>query len=229
MRPVNLGNSVSTVQWENENEIRWYPFEQGASDLDAAGVVSDLSIMVNQDGPMSFRLGSVHVGPGMVSMSVSAGEYALVCTVLKADFEPYRPYPMTSVSGECGGMCSFGDVDFSNPFTRKFDGDGPLVLQTVVARVETGKLKGFKDDVSGKTISGEVEFRFPSDTIVKRENYVSDLDVGTISVEMSSELNGRLVSPCDSQDRLSAGKLSPIRSINGIEPDENGRIAVVFE
>jgi hypothetical protein len=227
MNPINLGNSISTIQWENENELRWYPFEPGSSGSRSSRIVSDLSIMTDDQRSEKFRMWSAHVGPGVVSVSFSDGASAAVCTVPREEFEAYRPYPLLRVSGVCGGMCSFGEVDFDDPFTEKLGGDGPAVLDTVVCRVHIGRLKGFVDDQSGMVATGDVELIFPSDTVVTESEPTPG--VGRIEVGLSKSLDGALVSPCDSGDLLYAGKLSPIRSINGVAPDSRGRLAIVFE
>ena len=218
MRPINLGNTVAVAQWENENEFASFPFE---SHSEADGVVSDLSVFVSgTDAPM--RLASVHVGPAMVSVSLSDGSNCLACTVSSSAFEPYRPYVMSSVSGSASGVCSFGDVDFSSPVFRKFGGSGPAVLETLVTRIDAGRLLEFVDDDSGESVSGDVEIRLPAGASCSRT------DDG-IEISMNESLDDLVVSPCDSKDgELRAGELSPIRSINGLSPDSSGRIAVVF-
>jgi hypothetical protein len=231
MTPIDLGNSVSTIQWENENELRWYPFESGCSGFDSAiDVVSDISIVSENLGTGVFRLYSVYVGPEMVSVSFSDGTDVLVCTVQKDDFEPYKPYGMNSVSGSASGICSFGNIDFSKTVYAKPGNNGPIVLQTLVVRVDRGNLFGFKDDLTGDVLTGDVRFVFPSGADVTK-GFTSHgyWEVQTFFVGLSSWMDENLVSDCDEKDNLKPGDLSPIRSINGVKPDDHGRIALVFE
>lgn len=219
MNPINLGNSVSAVQWENENEIRSYPFE--SSDGVPDELFADLSIVSFRGG--GYRLYSAHVGPGLVSVSLSNGSSALYCTVARSGFEAYRPYPLRSDGGSYG-MCSFGQVDFSSPFTAKFGLSGPRVIDTLVFELRQGRLSRFVDDNSGRSASGDVEFRFSKGIEVSVSPYG-----GTLVASMSDELDDSVVSPCDSKDgRLRDGELSPIRSLNGVFPTKDGKIALVF-
>ena len=230
MTPINLGNSVETAQWENETELRAYPFSPECSVEYPVGVVSDLSIMVDSrvGRDVYMRLCSMHVGSGMVSVSFSDGRSFLVCTVPRGEFVPYMPYRMSAVSGVCGGMCSFGDIDFSHGFTMKFGGSGPHVLDTLVSRVPIGRLKRFVDDVSGNSVSGDVVLDVPVDVLASKKDDGSSHSSGIV-LSMSDDLDSRITSPCESSDTgLKVGETSPILSVNGLTPDKDGRIALVF-
>lgn len=230
MNPVNLGNSVAELQWENENEGRFHPFESDQTVEFDRSVVVDLSVMVPYSESLpKVRMTSMHVGPGLVSASFSDGTNAMVCSVPMASFEPYRPYTMRAVSGACGGMCTFGDVDPSSPVNAKFGDDGPAVLESVVSRIHVGELKRFVDDASGESVTGDVVIEFPTDATVDVGYTSEESGYQYIRVGPSQALDDQIVSPCDSSDgELRAGETSPIRSINGVFPDANGRIALVF-
>lgn len=228
MKPINLGNDISTVQWENENEFRAYPFDSATCGADfPLGVVADMSI-VHSDGSSEFRLTSLHVGPGMVSVSVSNGSALLVCTVGRSAFEPYRPYRMTAVGGDAtiavAGMCSFGDVSFDEMQTLKFP-EGPVVLGSLVTLIPSGKLKCFVDESTGEKATGSVGMSIPDDLSVSRS--VSD-GTQSLTFTLTQQLDNAVTSPCASADILYADKVPPIKSINGVRPDSSGRIAVVF-
>lgn len=232
MRPMNLGSGVSRTQWENENETRAYPFlPETVPDGFPVGVVVDMSVVVTGESAPEVRLSSVHVGPGMVSASVRGASFSAVCSVPRSGFEPYRPYPLSAVSGTCAGMCSFGDVDFSSPFTAKFGGSGPVLLGCLVAAVPTPRLLSFVDDASGDEVSGDVEIIVPSGLSVERsDDPGGGIRVQRLSLSMDDSLDRITTSPCEaSKGEEYAGRVSPLRSINGVLPDGRGRIAVVFE
>jgi hypothetical protein len=100
------------------------------------------------------------------------------------------------------------------------------VTETLVTRIDTGRLVEFVDDDSGLSVSGDVEVRIPTGASCSKS---SDGGFDELSVSLSQSLDDLVVSPCDTKDGgLRAGELSPVRSINGVSPDSSGTIAVVF-
>lgn len=247
MKPINLGNRIETLQWENGNELSPYPFA-GYTELDGNGnpveksvlepelwgVVSDLSIFIvsgynqNVGSVPPFKLSSIHVGPGLVSMSVSNGKNTLVCSVPKSDFEPYCPYPMTSVGSEnpCSGMCTFGDVFSRPPVFRRWK-DGPIVMDSLVYPYRSNFISSFVDSVTGEEATGHVVFKLP--TGVSAERVDRGPSYGDhIRLLTDGRYDDLIVSPCDDSDAY-AGFLPRITNINGVTPNERGEIAIILE
>ena len=238
------------VQWENGNEFRRYPLADDAdmschdgSQLpnrfltDAMVVVGKPADSIKpassdeygrQEPPVV--VSCAHVGPGMVSVGLSCGDGSAVCTVPMGKFEPYTPYQLVDTSrgsSTVSGFVSFGDVSrLDGPFTwRPVD---CRLNDSAVVRVPVSRFEGFLDPKTGNVASGNIEIDVPSSMGAS----VSDTKNGSqiLSLDLGVDLDEAVKSPCESSEGdARAGDTGHLRSINGILPDENGVIAVVFK
>ena len=99
--------TAATLQFENVNEGRSYPFEDDTELVDASGkelpddVISDMHLVL-PSGTEAY-LSSVYVSANMVSLCVVAErndvKSALSCTVDSGSFSPYVPYRFEKLTG----------------------------------------------------------------------------------------------------------------------------------
>lgn len=239
---------ISSAQFENENSLRMYPFSEGSSLADKDGrvlsrdAIVDLHIVapyrlgdrpgaVDVDGNRlpSASLSSLHVSSSMVSACFRCGKSALSVTVARENFIPYFPYRLEKLAGteDAGGLVTFGDIDFPGfpetyLFRDRFDGDvGVVVHPCCIAVAEPPALKRFIDPRSGESVTGDVEIDF--------SGYVrSERSGKSFLLSLEEGADAELASECAKSSGADACGATPIVSINGVRPDENGNIVLWF-
>lgn len=215
--------NVSTIQWENENSGTAYPFED---DTLPAGFPTDLvvdaCICIPTSIPLRPALSCVHTGPSFVSATVTLdGKVALFVSVAKSKFVPFSPVLMESSMYGVSGMITFGNVMFDRIMTER----GNYVFsESAVVRPIIGRLYRFKDSETNETAKGYVGFELQDGVSVslREANNVSLLSFST-----SDDIRKEVLTPCAKSD-ITNRSPEPIRSINGVKPDKDGRIAIVF-
>ena len=238
---------MASAQFENENALRLYPFANGSSLVDKDGkelsrdAIVDLHVVApaNLDSPAEIlsddeslpkvSLTSFHVSNHMVSACFRCGDAALSVTVSKDAFSPYTPYRLEKLAGseDVGGIVTFGDIEFPGfPetyfFRDRFDGDiGVVVHPCCVAAAKPPALRCFVDPRSGERVSGDVEIDF--------SGYVrSEKDGKSFRLLLEEGAGVELASECAKVSGADACGATPIVSINGVRPDENGNIVLWF-
>jgi hypothetical protein len=232
---------LAAAQFENVNSMRRYPFSDACPMSDRNGrtlpenAIVDLHVVVPADMEGSgrgfsavefpeVRLASFHVSPSMVSACFTSGAAALSVTVSARSFRPYFPYRLESLAGteNSGGAVTFGDMEIPGfPETYFFDAGSAVVHPCCVALAKPPALRRFVDRRSGETVSGDVEIRF--------SGYVaSGMDDGAFSLSLNDGAAEALASECSRTSGAEACGATPIRSINGVRPDEDGNIVLWF-
>ena len=224
--PGGLGNSVAVAQWESGNSLSAFPFcDDSLPDGFPRGILVDACVVV-ASGPDPSRadvqVGSLHVGANMASVIVTVGgSPALYCNVMRASHVPFSPVAMTSVMAGVSGMVAFGSVDFGQPRTYR----GPFPLsESAVVRPVVGRLRGFLDPNTGRTASGVVGFELPDGMSVEASG--SD-GVSVLSFSADRSLRDSVPAPCSSYEPPPDMPV-PVTNVNGVVPDADGRVAVVF-
>jgi len=234
----------AAAQFENANALRNYPFAEKCSLVDDLGrplppnVVVDLRMLVPADVPAGIRtespevsMTSVHLSRAMVSVcfvSKFRGKAsALSVTVSAGDLKPYVPYRMDKLAGseDIGGIVTFGEMELPGfPETYRFSpGIGNAVVHPCcVAVASPARLRGFVDPRSGNRISGDVNIEFSGYVESERSGEAFRL---SLADGAASELASRCEGLADGADVCGA---TPIRTINGIRPDEDGNIVLWF-
>ena len=235
---------MASPQFENVNALRMFPFANGSSLVDRNGkelpkdVISDLHLFVPggvtqpESGDMDntvlpeVKMSSVHLSRSMVSACFVSGSgssvNALSVTVSADEFKPYFPYRLEKLYGtsDMGGIVTFGAVDF--PFhPETYFLDAAVVHPCCMAVSKPAALRKFIDRRSGEEVSGDVEIVF--------SGYVASAKTGKnfeLSLEEGAEVE--LASECSAASSSSVCGATPISSINGISPDEDGNIVLWF-
>lgn len=235
-------DSSAAAQFENVNELRSYPFSDNASLVSRNGdelpenVISDLHIAVPSSGGSLedrgdsdvARVSSVRLSPSMVSVCVvvdrgGAVVSAMSVTVSMDSFRPYFPYRMERLAGleDSSGVITFGNFDTpAEPTTYLLD--GAYICAGCMAKVHAPKLRKFVDPRSGASASGDVSIEFPNHIVAKAEGKRS------VRLSLSEGSAEELVSSCAKELAVNACGATPIKSINGILPDAQGRIVLWF-
>lgn len=231
---MKITEDMSAAQFENVNALRSFPFQDESALVDREGrpfpkdLVVDLHLVVPlADGASlpEVRLTSAHVSPAMVSVcfvSRAGGRTdALSATVSRDAFEPYVPYRLEKLHGseDVGGIVTFGDFEFPGfPETYFMDAK---VHSCCVAAYKPAGLRRFVDPRSGESVSGDAQIGFTG--------YVStSLDGKSFSLSLEDGAAEALASECSVASGSEACGATPIASINGVRPDDEGNIVLWF-
>lgn len=217
------------IQFENANELRKYPLSEKASCVDDSGnsfpdnVVVDFSV-ASFSGLDGLRISSVHVGPGLVSTSFSDNA-GIVATATSVGANPYSPVKLDPLRKGVSGYVSFGEFDKSTRRTYRFSSpEQSAIHEFCIFVFPSPGVVEFVDDTSGEKASGDVVFDFG-----RYMNASLSDDRKTITLSVSDGVARTLDTGCVPTD-LNKSCLAPvIQSIDGVEPDSAGEIAIVFE
>lgn len=244
-------------QFENENELRKYPFEETASLVDDDGnslldsilvdasfcIVNRSSIVTGEWQTMGPEvvpdvfLSSLHISGGIVSVSIVAkpvnlAPYSMVGTYARKEITPFTPIPMFSEDGVVFGILTFGDLNNVIPATYSFSsssqsGFSAHCIQQILGG---GFIERFIDDASGNIATGDVTFSFPSEfnVAVKKEDKRLEKYVNEIELNPDDSVRQSVCSKCKNPDDPNSCLAPTIKSINGISPNASGEIAIVF-
>lgn len=205
-----------------------YPFEDGSTPEGFPnGAVADLCVVVpsreGDEGLRPVELGCLHIGPGVVSLSLLVGGApALFASEPASSVDPGAPVPMKSVMDGVSGIVAFGGVDFSRPGTLRAR---IPVSETAVFRPVVGRLARFVQEARDSELSGNVGLVLPSGLSVSFSDDGAGRNVARFSSDES--LRARVMTDCGRSSRSNAQPV-PVLSLNGVRPDADGRIAVVF-
>jgi len=235
---------MATAQFENANALRSYPFQEGSTLVDDTGkrlpdnVVADLHMFVPADMAEGVgvqhpevRLTSVHLSQSMVSVCFVSRfrgvASALSVTVAAPNLRPYVPYRLEKLAGshDIGGIVTFGEIDLPGfPETYRFVkcGSAAVVHPCCVVAAKPAGLRCFVDRRSDERVSGDVRIDFSGYVVTEKDGKSFRL---SLSDGAASELTARCESLSDGVGPCGA---TPIRTINGIRPDDDGNIVLWF-
>lgn len=219
------------IQWENENALRKYPLSELATCVDDAGkefptgILTGLSIVSfsKLDGP---RVSSLYVGPRLVSLIISDGSGPIASATV-TDVKPFSQVALEPTRPGVSGSVEFGEFDASAPSSYRFSTvEQSGILPFCVVEFPDSGITEVVDDISGESATGVVSFDFGSAASADVE--IID-DKPEIVLRLSDSIARSLSNGCVPTD-LGKSCIAPvIQTINGISPDEDGAIALVFE
>lgn len=221
-------------EWQNENALRAYPLED---DAPAAAVLptwllSDVRVTCSRIYKKVY-VSSAYVSDTLVSVAVSGvtGEEGaqpvglLARTVTRDELEPLRAYSMDRMSAGASGSVAFGEVPpGTTPFRLTFSPDEAPLVESAIVRAEAPGVAKIVDPYHGTETTGIVDLSGNSEfrTAVDRD------DPQTIVFTLSDTYREITTSVCDATPSHDACGATPVKSINGVAPDENGTITLRF-
>ena len=218
-----VGNSVSLNQWESGNSGSAFPFEDDSlPDGLHPGCIVDACLCIPSGIGGMPTLSCFHSGPGLVSAMVTLdGLPALYCAVTAGEFSAFEPVRLSSSVPNVSGMLTFGDVSFAEPYTWR---GSAAFSESAVVRHTIGRLEGFYRPSSGLRATGFVGLDLPEGVTA---SVSEDGHSSVVRFSCDADVKESVLSPCAKYERPVSMPV-PIRSINGVGPDEKGRIAIVF-
>ena len=219
-----------TIQLENENALRNYPLAENVTTVSDDGSSFPYSLItgLNISSYVELedtRISSIYEGPGLVSVVISDSA-GVVATATSTESGTVRLSSMRD--GVFGSVTFYMSDAVTQPRRYRFSTPEQSAISSFCILVfPFGGVKKFEDQSSGEEATGDVKFDFAG----KVKSTCSELDNGGMNVDLS--LLPAAVKAVDGNCipmSLSEACISPvIRSINGLEPNENGEIAIIFE
>ena len=234
---ISTTHTVSP-EWQNENALRAYPLEDDApaAAVLPAWLLSDLRVTCRTDITRVY-VSSAYLSETLVSVAVSgdsgpgtAPVGLLSRTVTRDELEPFRTYSMDRMSDVASGAVVFGEVPAgAEPFRFRFKAGEALVVEAAIVRVRAPGVAALVDPYHGTRatgiidLSGNSEFR----TSIGKEGQDDD-PLHTIVFTLVNTYRDISTSVCDATPSHDACDATPVKSINGVPPDENGTITLRF-
>ena len=218
------------MDWFNQNELRRYPFREDSGAVPVAGefppdgLVCDLAMTA----PVAYRdtvyLRQLTVTEHMIgiSLAVAGSNTGLLVGTFARPVVPYRAYPLTPVSAGSSGFVVFGTlaVDISDLICIFSASDPLLVDERAVLPLESALVTKISKYGGDSTIlTGLIK-------IILGDNVMVSASGSTISIGLTPGARSELVGPCDQAGAFDGCGGVPMRSINGVPGDANGKITL---
>ena len=219
------------IQWENSNALRKYPLVDFATCVDDDGRGLDPGIVVGLS-IVSFRplanprLAGLYVGPELVSAVFADDEGPLGQAVSGLE-SAHGMVQIEPMDPRVSGFVRFGDSYGTGSRSHRFSTYGQSgILPFCAIHFPDGGVNGFVDGKTGSVFAGEVSFDFGNgvDVAVGTEGTSS-----TVTLSLSDAVARSISNGCAPTDLATSCIAPVIRTINGVEPDEDGSIAIVLQ
>ena len=231
---MNDPSNTILPEWHNENAMRTYPL---ADDCPAGGILptwllSDLRVSVDASFDRVF-VSSAYLSGTLVSVGISgtAGSDVpvglLTKTVTRDELEPGRAYAFESMDGQAAGTVVFGEFpDDPAPFKFGFrPHESPLAANAFV-RVKPPGVTRLVDPVHGTSVAGIVDLSGNNEF----RTYLDPDDPSgrTIIIALSDLYRDISTSVCSASPSFDNCGKTPVKTINGVPPDGEGRLYLKF-
>lgn len=223
-----------TMQWYNENEGRAYPLSELATLVDINGVTLPNDILVDlcvlvPPIHQNVYVSSIRITPALVSIGISSDVSGLlVGTFTRDSVRPYAAYALTALVDNVSGHVTFGEHRSVITEDYRFASVAASGLATravhVVDTLPVNKLLKLYGNPN-QSIRGLVRLVAGSGLAITQDPDDSE----TILITLNADLAQAFASPCTEVANADACGAPPIRRINNICPDENGKIILRFE
>lgn len=224
------------IQWLNENENRAYPVAEYATQLDDQGrllptdIIADVGLML-PPSHQEVHFTSIRITEQSVVVGLASPLSGLfIGTFNRAALTPYTAYPLTPLLSDISGWIVFGhhiasgieDYRFAQPLASR-------VEMRAVRMIDEIPVKKFIKFGGSDVIAADKIVTFQGGSGVVFELDPDDPTGHTILVSLDDEHKYSFVSPCLAWASRDICGAVPMRSFNGVCPDDDGRIELRFE
>jgi hypothetical protein len=212
--------------------LRSYPLtdDAPAASLIPTWLISDLKVTCST-GYRTVYLSCVYLSGTIVSVGVSGcrGDGTVVGlltkTVTRDELEPFRSYSMERISDDAAGVIAFGEIPAdATPFKLNPTHEQAPVVQSAIVQVETPGVTKIIDSAHGTEATGIIDLSGNSEF----RTTVDERDPSTIVITLSDTYRDLTTSVCDAIPSFEACGRTPVKTINGVPPDDNGVIRLRF-
>lgn len=207
------------LDFYNSNEVQGYPFLDSES---GNGIADTLLVDLKLSLPSKFS-GLVHmtnlvVTPSIISFGIVADTEVVAVVTVPYATQPYKAYPLHGISPGVSGYVVFGRHN-QQPVTMR---DSLLSLDGSTVDLDTeSTITSISTFGTPTLLEGVVRLRDGGNVII-----TGDMATSTITFTLSQDLITRCVGMCENNGLFDACGLPPVRTINGVAPDANGRITL---
>jgi hypothetical protein len=250
-------SSVINNNWYNLNSTRNYPLDDGASTVDDAGknlpntAIADINLRMPHSVGQGAMISSVVVSSGIVSVTFLAINHPITPSIydhappalefrplaavsLPKPVNPGQVYPITPLVDGVFGWIVFGD-GIAKSFNLRFSTAQQAALTPKVCRSYTDSLVTSVSKLGSiYELKGVVRLIEGRDVSIRKDNILVDnhyKDAIVLSLKENSIDNvySKYSGPCAGRPESGTCAREPIQSINGVQPDCDGNINIVFE
>lgn len=212
------------IEWLNENEGRSYPFVDAGLEEIPDELVVDMVLTGKSDELKDAYVSSIVVRGAIVSVAIASPSVGALAVFTANGPVKYRPYGLVPLRDGVGGYVSFGVGIEANLALDK------RTMRNVVY-VDPGCLKPLNDSY----VSSLGKFGVRDDQALRG---IVKLAVGSgvtlthagqvITIGLDEELARDLTPKCSTKAVFDECGSPPVRSINGVTADEDGKITLEF-
>lgn len=227
-----MTSATVSPEWHNENALRAYPLSDDcrAAEEMPTWLLADLRVSVGAEYSRVF-VSSAYLSDALVSFAVSgmtgSGKVVglIAKTVTRDELEPGRAYAADSLDGESCGTVAFGEIpDGASPFKLRFGPDEAPLAEGAVVRVRPRGIVRITDPAHGTEASGIIDLSGSGEF----RTYVDPEDPNTVVIELTDLYRDLTTSVCSSVPSFDNCGETPVRTVNGVAPDDAGNIYLRF-
>lgn len=230
--------AITNESWLYKNDTRKYPCRDSSPIVPNA--IADLSVSFPRALGASTRvfIDSVIVSTNVASVGVSLEGYinedgsARIAQAVVQSPEAFRLYPLTSGDSRIFGFVVFGSavLEGRDEVSQEFNDTEGELLESTVLRYDPGVSAGFQ--VGTTFISGDVTLAGENGLVTEVVPVYFDDDKVTkdaVVFRLERNLTAMLapVAACDTPTEAGT-RTDLVTSINGVCPDTNGTVRLVF-
>lgn len=216
------------MDWFNQNELRRYPLREDSAAVPESGefppdgLICDLAAVIPADYSLCLRQFSITGLMVSVSFADATTGAGLLVGTWARPLTPYQAYTLTPLVAGTSGFIVFGlDIVDRTTCSGLFPVTDPLLIdQRAVLTAESGKVEEVSVlGPSSTSLSGLVK-------LVAGDNIILSADGQTINVGLKAAVRQELVGPCDRHGAFDVCGAPPVRTINGVPADSEGKIII---
>jgi hypothetical protein len=228
-------NSNYYTEWFNENEGRAYPLAERATRIDNQGVrmsdglLADLHVVVPA-GYTGIMITSLSVSRFTASIGVSAsGTGLLIGTYVRDLVKPYLAYPLVGVVDNVSGWVVFGNgLTNDTTYMHKFSTSAQSGLEDrTIHRVDPPAVRRFFK-YGGRTdlwLDGDVRLACNANMRIFEDQAAL---TPTVEIGLDPAVASQMAGPCLKSASKDNCSTPPIRTINGVQADNTGKVTLEF-
>jgi len=225
---------VSYIQWCNENVGRAYPLAETASRKDDSGNVMPDNILLDMCllvPPIyaSCQLSSMRVTNNIISFSITTGGSGMfVFTSGWTNLQTGSAYPLSPVIEDVSGWVVLNQFEPSMVGYWRFTSSGQSEIETRALRiVDSLPIRSIvrKDMDPMLYMGGVIKLQSGSGVQIVQDS----INPQKILVRLTADAKMAMLGGCNNPADAKICGVPPLRSINGVCPDEDGKLTIRFE
>lgn len=224
------------IQWYNENEGRAYPLSESASRTTNDGrqlpddILVDMGIMMRPDYS-DIYLSCLRITPVIVTLGISYGLRGIfIGTYARDSIVPNKAYPLvpSAVVDDVSGWVVFGTHVATGIEDYRFSSSAQSGIErraiTLVDRVPVARLMRY-GGTADQYVNKVVRLVAGSGVTIR----VDPNNAQRVLIGLTEELKYATCNKCNEGANSDSCGVAPMRSIDDVCPDANGKLTIEFQ